>query len=69
MTRSDFIDKWRHEIAGLALDGATAQRTGADLALWARGLMKKVDAHLASMFDQLVVEPKPVGNGQAAVKK
>lgn len=68
MTRSEFIDRWRHEISGLALDGATAQRTGADLALWARGLMRKVDAHLASMFDQLVVEPKPVANGQAVKK-
>lgn len=57
MNKQDFIDKWKHEIAGLILDGATSGRSGADLALWLRGVMKKVDARLGDMHDSLKPPP------------
>jgi len=42
----------------MILDGATAQRTGSDLAIFCRLIMKKVDRTLGEMHDVLV--PKPI---------
>lgn len=59
MDRAAFIDRWRHELSGMVLDGATTQRTGADLGLFARTIMQKIDARLGAMYDQLHPETKP----------
>jgi len=58
--RKAFIDRRRHELAGLVLDGMTLHRTGAELALWARHVMHRTDAMLALMFDELIPKPEPV---------
>lgn len=57
MDRAAFIDRWRHELSGMVLDGATTQRTGADLGLFARTIMQKIDQRLGSMYDQLHPQP------------
>jgi hypothetical protein len=56
-TRAEFIERWRHELAGAVLDGATTARTGADLALFARQILRKVDAQLNQMYLDLTNEP------------
>lgn len=56
--RKAFIDRHRHELAGLILDGATFNRTGGELALWCRGIMHRCDQKLAQMFDDLFPLPK-----------
>lgn len=65
MTREQFIDAWRHELAGFVLDGATANRTGADLGLFARTIMQKIDQRLGRMYDQLN-PPKETPNARQA---
>ena len=59
MSREEFIDKFRHEIGGMVLDAATAQRTGADLAMSIRFVMKRIDATLGAAFD-LMQPPAPI---------
>lgn len=56
--RKAFVEKRKHELAGLVLDGMTLNRTGAEFALWARQVMHRTDAMLAQMFDELC-PPKP----------
>jgi hypothetical protein len=55
-SRKAFIDRRKHELAGLVLDGSQG-RTGADYALWARQVMYRTDAMLAGMFDELCPAP------------
>ncbi len=57
--RREFIERRRHELAGLVMDGATGNRVGADFALWARSVMHRTDAMLGQMFDDLLPSPKP----------
>lgn len=54
MSKDDFVDKYRHELAGLVVDAATSKRTGADLAMSLRFLMDKIDGKLGSMYADLV---------------
>ncbi len=71
MTRDEFIDKFRHEIGGMVLDAATAHRTGAELAVSIRFVMKKIDATLGAAFDSLAPAPKqpaPERNGTPAAQ-
>jgi hypothetical protein len=70
MTRDDFIAKHRHELAGLVLDGCTVARSGADLAIFARQIMHKVDARLGAIYAELTAKPQPAGsNGTPAPTK
>ncbi len=55
--RREFIEKNRHELAGLILDGITSNRTGADLALWCRQVMYRTDSKLGTLFDELLPPP------------
>lgn len=67
MTRDAFVFKWRHEIGGLVLDAATAQRTGANLSVALREVMRRIDQMLATMHGELVPTPgqlPPANNGQ-----
>jgi hypothetical protein len=59
MSREEFIESHRHFFGGLVLDAATAQRTGADLALSIRTVMKRIDAELGKAFDSLKPAEKP----------
>lgn len=63
-SRRRFIEKYRHELAGLVLDGASILRTGAEFALWARTTMHRTDTMLAKMFDGLFPEPPPTNGGK-----
>lgn len=65
MTREQFIEKWRHEFGGMILDAATAQRTGADLSVALRQVMRKIDSILGIQWDALQPKP-PALNGTAA---
>lgn len=58
MSKEEFIETHRHEIGGWLLDAATAMRTGGDLALSIRTAMKRIDARLAVMYDQLTKDQK-----------
>ncbi len=64
MTKDEFIEYHRHELGGWLLDAATAQRTGSELALSIRFAMKRIDARLSLMFDQL--QPKAEANHKPA---
>ena len=55
--RQAFIDRHKHELAGLILDGSMG-RTGSDYALWARSIMSRIDAKLAAVYDDLKPEVK-----------
>lgn len=57
--RKKFIEKFRHEIAGLVLDGASVTRLGAEFALWARTTMHRTDQMLGTMFDSLHPKKEP----------
>ncbi len=61
MSKEDFINRWRHELAGEILDACTVQRTGADLGLFVRRVMQKIDARLGQMWQEF--QPKPTANG------
>ncbi len=65
MTLEQFIEKHRHEVMGLIADAALAGRSGADLALWLRNTMKKVDSRLAAIYQEL--QPLPM-NGTTKVR-
>lgn len=66
MTRKDFIDKYKHQLAGFVVDAATAGRSGAELALFLRGVMQRIDANLGVIYDDLCPPaPLPV-NGKPA---
>lgn len=56
MTRQEFVEKWRHELAGMCLDAALAGRHEASLGLWARAMMQKLDKMLAQMYDEVSPE-------------
>lgn len=60
LTREEFIEKWRHEVGGMILDGATLQATGAELGLFVRNILRKVDQRLGQMHHDLTADIKPV---------
>lgn len=59
MTKAEFVARFTHELSGRILEGATAQRTGADLGLYCRTICKWSDAKLAEMYDALTVIERP----------
>lgn len=59
-SRLDFINKWKHELAGLVTDACCYENRGAALALFIRNCMVKIDGHLGKMYDELVSRPRPV---------
>lgn len=63
LTREEFIDRHRHELAGMVVDAATFGEHGAPGAMLLRGLMKKIDARLATIYGELTDPP----NGKPAV--
>lgn len=62
--RRAFVDKHKHELAGLILDG-TVQRTGGEYAFWCRGVIIRVDQKLGQIFDDMFPEvPRPMTEGE-----
>lgn len=56
MTRDEFLERHRHELAGLVLDAAVGERRGADLAIFLRNAMKRTDALLGAVWADLDAE-------------
>lgn len=67
--RLAFIEKRRHVLAGLVLDGVMQNLHGAQLALWCRTIMHRTDAMLGQMFDELIPPPKVELKATEADKK
>lgn len=59
MTRLDFIEANRHEIAGQVMDALTCGLTGAPLAMFLRDMMRKIDDRLGRMYDLLQARDGP----------
>ncbi len=71
MNRLEFIERYRHELGGMILDAATAQRTGADLSMALRHVMRTIDSRLGEMYDALrpsTPPTVPAKNGPAATQ-
>jgi hypothetical protein len=64
MTRQEFVERFRHEISGMVLD-AIKPRDGAELAVFVRNIMRKVDAVVGQQYDALQPEAKAPQNGAA----
>ena len=72
-TKQEFIDRWKHILGGMILDGATSVRSGAELSQFLRTILDKVDGHLGLMWTELqppviapekpIEKPKPPANG------
>jgi hypothetical protein len=60
MTRVEFLKKWRHHLAGLALYGSVSAQTEGPLARAARAydIPAEVENLLLKMYDDLV-RPRP----------
>lgn len=58
MTKQEFMEKFRHEWAGMVVDAATMGTSGAERALTLRFLMQKIDRHLSHMYDLLKPDTK-----------
>ena len=56
MTRTEFIERYRHMIGGMVLDGATVSRHGADLSIFLRTVMSRTDSLLGQAYDNLIRE-------------
>ena len=72
ISQAEFVERFRHEIGGMVLDGATAGRSGAELGLFARQILKKVDIKLVEMWNSMhKADPaKPAAmNGSAIAKE
>lgn len=60
-TKSEYLDAYRHELAGIVMDSLAYTRSGADCAAFVRNAMKKIDAILVEQYDDFVPpksEPK-----------
>lgn len=66
MTKQAFIEKHRHELAGLVADAFTVTARGGPLAIMIREAFKKIDARLALIYDELCPAPHVPANGKPA---
>lgn len=72
MTRTEFVERHRHEIAGLVLDAATHGKHGSELAAWLRGVMRVIDTRLMQMHAELTAtteEVPPNANGKPVPRR
>lgn len=69
MTKQAFIDKYKHELAGLVADAAVTARSGAPLAEWLRRSMQQIDAKLGSIYDELTTPAEVPANPNLRIKK
>lgn len=68
MTQDDFVEKHRHELAGLMLDAMLEHRTGSAGALWLRVMMKKLDTRLVAIYQDMH-PAKPQGEAKTLPMK
>ena len=66
MTRQDFVERFRHELGGMILDGVTRNLDPRpDFSVFIRSILRKVDAKLSEMYDVLQsAKQPPVTNGK-----
>ena len=63
MTRDDWIKHWKHEFAGMILQGyLSSMKPASERAIEMGEVQKKLDAHLPRMHDQA----QPAANGAPA---
>jgi hypothetical protein len=46
-----YVDRWKHVLGGIVLDAATVNRAGAELSLWIRTVLPRIDSILAQQHD------------------
>ena len=63
MTKDQFVERHRHKLGGMILDGLVCSAKGDELSMRIRSLLRGVDQLLAQMYSELCPEPKE--NGQA----
>ncbi len=63
MTRQEFVKKYQDELAGAVMDVLFRDSKGGEMALLVRQLMRKIDATLATAFDELTREKAAPTNG------
>ena len=77
-TCAEFVEEYRHGLAGMVLDALTINHeehskplSGAALSQFARKILRKVDAELVKIYGALVpAEPiKPLANGATQTRK
>ena len=65
MTKDQFIDHWRHHLAGMVLDAAMTSCNNDQRSLFLRGIFAKIDKALRQMHEHLQPPAAlPVSNGQ-----
>lgn len=79
MTKKQYIESHRHQLAGLVLEAQMHPRTGAELSVSLRGLFARIDAILAEAWDDAhqdnppqpggPTEPKPAAGPAPNVRK
>lgn len=52
-TEQEFLDQFRHEWGGMILDAATSGLHGAELSLFTRQILRKVDTQIVKMYRAL----------------
>ncbi len=66
VTRQEFVDRHKHELAGLLMDGMFVERSGAMRASWTRDAMRRIDQKLGDIYDQLCEDKQPKPQLRAA---
>jgi hypothetical protein len=59
MTRQEFIDRHKHELVGVVIDGMVAERKGGESALFVRTVMHRYDRLLGAIYDDFHTAAKP----------
>lgn len=68
MTKTEFVNRWKHSLGGMVLDAMQA-RNGPAASLFTQTIMEKIEKHLGLMYAELVPDPigpekpKPPANG------
>ncbi len=60
LSREELVEKHRHEIGGYVMDALTCGLTGAPLATFLRGMMRKIDQRLNLIHADMVPAVEPV---------
>lgn len=59
--RLGFIDAHKHLLAGIVTDAFANQKAGAEGSMFLRLAMKRIDAEIGKMFDELLPPPAQPG--------
>jgi hypothetical protein len=66
MSRQDFVNRYKHELAGFVVDAIATPRQGPELSLWLRSMMARIDAKLGAIYDEFNQPQQPPANGKPA---